>query len=172
MTSPPASSGWVYEGSRRRPAELATDPAHLPENAADGTHHHQPVQPPATGARPAYDRQLRALSEQVRAGGTSLTDAAALTDQVLHPETGVLAHLADFLEAVANRACETGTDAAFDFYDGIVDTTNALHRIADDLRPISGLVRGFSPSPKQRPPAAPPGPARSPTSLRPPSRLR
>ncbi|MFI6289342.1 hypothetical protein ACIBCM_32135 [Streptomyces sp. NPDC051018] len=167
---PPTPSGWVYEGSRRRPAELANNPASLPENAADGAHHH-PVRPPASPVRLMYNGQLRELSEQMRAGGIPLTDAAAVTDQVLHPETGLLAHLADILEAVAKRLCETGTDDAFDFYDGIVDTTNRLHRIADDLRPISDMVRDLSPSPKQRPAAAP-SHIPPPTSPRPVTRPR
>ncbi|MFF3556159.1 hypothetical protein ACFYXL_22455 [Streptomyces tsukubensis] len=161
---PPAPSGWVYEGSRRRPAELATNPASLPENAADGTHHH-PVRPLAPPVRLRYNRPLRELTEQIQAGGIPLTNAAALTGQVLHPETGLLAHLANILEAVAERLSETGTDDAFNFYDGIVDTTNDLRRIADDLGPTSDLVRDLAPSPRQRPAAAsshipPPAPPR------------
>ncbi|MFJ4688882.1 hypothetical protein [Streptomyces sp. NPDC088789] len=156
-------SGWVYEGSRRRWAALATTPALLPENSGDGADH-QPVHHRAPGTRPPHERQLAALIDHVRADSTPLTEAAALTKQVLDPETGLLAHLGAFLDAVADRVCATGTDASFDFLDGVTDITSALHGLADDLRPLADRIQEFA-APDQHP-ASPPAPVPAPASPR------
>ncbi|MFF0448033.1 hypothetical protein ACFYT4_16760 [Streptomyces sp. NPDC004609] len=155
-TPVPNPRGWVYEGSRRRPVELASAPAFLPDNTADGARHHQHLRH-HNGTRDAYERQLSTHSEQTE--DLSLADAAALTEQALHPETGLLAQLAELLDAVANQVCETGADEAFDFHDDVADAITALERMAHDLHPISTRMRTFATPPGQHSPAAPPGPA-------------
>lgn len=105
----------------------------------------------------------------------SYEQAAALADPVLEPTDGLLARLAEFFEAPAEKAKESGHDDGFDLHYGLKDAAATVRGLGEDLHVAVDRTRALAPSFSTRrttkvtvpgtsigpPTAAPPAPSRA-----------
>lgn len=95
---------------------------------------------------------LLELTDQIN-GSTSHVQAAALLRQVLDPEDGVLARLADSLEAAADKAKEAVEDDGFDLSHDLADAAAEVRNLGEDLQTTEARMRTLtSPAPGPPPP--------------------
>lgn len=95
---------------------------------------------------------LLELTDQIN-GSTSHVRAAALLRQVLDPEDGVLARLADSLEAAADKAKEAEQDDGFDLSHDLADVAAEVRSLGEDLQTAEARMRTLtSLAPSSRPP--------------------
>ncbi|MFE8911021.1 hypothetical protein [Streptomyces globisporus] len=108
---------------------------------------------------------LLELTDQIN-GSTSHVQAAALLRQILDPDDGVLARLADSLEAAADKAREAEEDDGFDLSHDLADAAAEVRSIGEDLQTAEARMRtliSLAPSPRpqlspSRTPSLPPRP--------------
>ncbi|MFE5957997.1 MULTISPECIES: hypothetical protein [Streptomyces] len=108
---------------------------------------------------------LLELTDQI-SGSTSHVQAAALLRQILDPDDGVLARLADSLEAAADKAKEAEEDDGFDLSHDLADAAAEVRSIGEDLQAAEARMRtliSLAPSPRpqlsrSRTPSRPPRP--------------
>ncbi|MFJ4973256.1 hypothetical protein [Streptomyces sp. NPDC088755] len=109
----------------------------------------------ATAVSTACSDALLELTDQIN-GSTSHTQAAALLRQVLDPEDGVLARLADSLEAAADKAKEAEEDDGFDLSHDLAGAAAEVRSLGEDLHTAEARMRTLtSPAPGPRPPLSP-----------------
>ncbi|MFJ8248507.1 hypothetical protein [Streptomyces sp. NPDC094466] len=121
-----------------------------PRNTADGS---------ATTGSTACSDALLELTDQIN-GSTSHIQAAALLRQVLDPEDGVLARLADSLEAAADKAKEAAEDDGFDLSHDLAEAAAEVLSLGENLQTAEARMRTLtSTAPGPRPP---PSPSRTP----------
>ncbi|MFG2564656.1 hypothetical protein ACGFR6_04360 [Streptomyces sp. NPDC048567] len=114
----------------------------------------QPSTTTATAAATACGDALMDLTDQLN-GSDSHVQAAALLRQVLDPDAGVLARLADFFEAAAEKAKEAEDDA-FDLAHDLTDAAVGARNLAEDLKTADARMRTLtSTTPASRPPVSP-----------------
>ncbi|MEI5100916.1 hypothetical protein RB200_23240 [Streptomyces sp. PmtG] len=87
---------------------------------------------------------MLALTDQLNAT-TSYEHAADLTDQVLEPSDGLLARLAEFFEAAAEKAKESEHDDAFDLHYDLEDAAATLRGLGEDLHVTVDRMRALAP---------------------------
>ncbi|WP_073224409.1 hypothetical protein [Streptomyces sp. NBRC 110465] len=98
---------------------------------------------------------LLELTDRIN-GSTSHVQAAALLHQVLDPDDGVLARLADSLEAAADKAKEAEQDDGFDLSHDLVDAAAEVRSLGEDLQTAEARMRTLTSStPVRRPPLPP-----------------
>ncbi|GGW04312.1 MULTISPECIES: hypothetical protein [Streptomyces] len=108
---------------------------------------------------------LLKLTDQIN-GSTSHVQAAALLRQILDPDDGVLARLADSLEAAADKAKEAEEDDGFDLSHDLADAAAEVRSIGENLQTAEARMRtliSLAPSPRpqlspSRTPSLPPRP--------------
>ncbi|MFJ4703669.1 hypothetical protein ACIP6I_02245 [Streptomyces anulatus] len=109
----------------------------------------------ATGVSTACGDALLELTDQIN-GSTSHVQAAALLRQVLDPEDGVLARLADSLEAAADKAKEAEEDDGFDLSHDLAGAAAEVRSLGEDLQTAEDRMRTLtSLAPGPRPPLSP-----------------
>ncbi|MFF7258153.1 hypothetical protein [Streptomyces microflavus] len=98
---------------------------------------------------------LLELTDQIN-GSTSHVQAAALMRQVLDPDDGVLARLADSLEAAAEKAREAEQDDGFDLSHDLASAAAEVRSLGEDLQTAEARMRTLtSPAPGPRSPLSP-----------------
>ncbi|MFD9484656.1 hypothetical protein ACFWBX_11750 [Streptomyces sp. NPDC059991] len=102
--------------------------------------------PTDPNGRYPYGRQVLALTDQLN-GTTSFEHAAALADQVLEPTDGLLERLAEFFEAAAEKAKESGHDDGFDLHYDLEDAASTLRGLGEDLHVAVDRMRALAPRP-------------------------
>ncbi|NEB88986.1 hypothetical protein G3I43_33200 [Streptomyces anulatus] len=98
---------------------------------------------------------LLELTDQIN-GSTSHIQAAALLRQVLDPEEGVLARLADSLEAAADKAKEAEEDDGFDLSHDLAEAAAEVRSLGENLQTAEarmGTLTSLASGP--RPPLSP-----------------
>ncbi|MER7851385.1 hypothetical protein ABTZ98_02350 [Streptomyces bacillaris] len=108
---------------------------------------------------------LLELTDRIN-GSTSHVQAAALLRQILDPEDGVLARLADSLEAAADKAKEAEEDDGFDLSHDLADAAAGVRSLGEDLQTAEARMRTLAflaprlrpPLPPSRTPSLPPRP--------------
>lgn len=114
---------------RLRRTHLSTQPktpaAARPDSPAVTT----PTDP--TG-RYVFGRQVLALTDRLN-GTESYAEAAALSDQVLEPHDGLLARIAEFLEAAGEKAKESENDDGYDLGYDFEEAAVEVRRLGEDL---------------------------------------
>ncbi|MFE3389541.1 hypothetical protein [Streptomyces anulatus] len=119
----------------------------------------------ATTVSTACSDALLELTEQIN-GSTSHIEAAALLRKVLDPDDGVLARLADSLEAAADKAKEAEEDDGFDLSHDLAGAAAEVRSIGEDLQTAEARMRTLTslapcprpPLPPSRTPSLPPRP--------------
>lgn len=98
-------------------------------------------------------------------GSSSSAQAAALLHQVLEPSDGLLARLADFFEAAAEKAKEAEDDDGFDLSYEFADAAAEVRNLGEVLQTAESQMRSLAPPPQAprplpsssgRPPLPPP----------------
>ncbi|RST17386.1 hypothetical protein EF908_34320 [Streptomyces sp. WAC04770] len=98
---------------------------------------------------------LLELTDQIN-GSTSHVQAAALLRQILDPDEGVLARLADSLEAAADKAKEAEQDDGVDLSHDLAGAAAEVRSLGEDLQTAEARMRMLtSPVPTPRPPLSP-----------------
>ncbi|MFE5647520.1 hypothetical protein ACFQ8Q_00155 [Streptomyces cyaneofuscatus] len=109
----------------------------------------------ATDVSTAGGDALLELTDQIN-GSTSHVQAATLLRQILDPDEGVLARLADSLEAAADKAKEAEQDDGFDLSHDLAGAAAEVRRLGEDLQTTEARMRTLtSPVPTPRPPLSP-----------------
>ncbi|MFD4123914.1 hypothetical protein ACFXKK_02680 [Streptomyces globisporus] len=113
------------------------------------------AQDSATDVTTAGGDALLELTDQIN-GSTSHVQAAALLRQILDPDEGVLARLADSLEAAADKAKEAEEDDGFDLFHDLAGAAAEVRSLGEDLQTAEARMRRLtSPVPTPRPPLSP-----------------
>ncbi|WP_435285424.1 hypothetical protein [Streptomyces bacillaris] len=108
-----------------------------------------------TGVATACGDALLELTDQIN-GSTSHVQVAALLRQVLDPDDGVLARLADSLEAAADKAKEAVEDDGFDLSHDLAGAAAEVRSLGEDLQTTEARMRTLtSPAPGPPPPLSP-----------------
>ncbi|MFD4022269.1 hypothetical protein ACFWRV_01950 [Streptomyces sp. NPDC058576] len=98
---------------------------------------------------------LLELTDQIN-GSTSHVQAAVLLRQILDPDDGVLARLADSLEAAADKAKEAEQDDGFDLSHDLAGAAAEVRSLGEDLQTAEARIRTLtSLAPGPRPPLSP-----------------
>lgn len=98
---------------------------------------------------------LLELNDQIN-GSTSHVQAAVLMRQILDPDDGVLARLADSLEAAADKAKEAEQDDGFDLSHDLAGAAAEVRSLGEDLQTAEARMRTLtSLAPGPRPPLSP-----------------
>ncbi|MFF7337350.1 hypothetical protein ACFZAT_08400 [Streptomyces sp. NPDC008163] len=146
-------------------AEVALDGGLRLTHTTYGSAHDSDSTTERTGAQPstttaaatatACGDALLDLTDQLN-GSDSHVQAAALLRQVLDPDAGVLARLADFFEAAAEKAKEAEEDGAFDLAHDLADAAVGARNLAEDLETADARMRTLtSITSASRPPVSP-----------------
>ncbi|KOV12312.1 hypothetical protein ADK60_31825 [Streptomyces sp. XY431] len=149
-------SYWVYEGSRRRPGELASDPAHLPDNASPL---YRPSSSRVQASSPeSLDRATRRLADADEA------EFPSLFGQLVSSSFGAVDQLHELLSTAADwcrdhDARQYGAELET-LADRVADLGEELHLVNDSLgRELASrsnrLAAAVSRSPSRPPLPAP-----------------
>ncbi|MFG2836119.1 hypothetical protein ACGFZH_11435 [Streptomyces zaomyceticus] len=113
---------------------------------------------------------LNALSSAVLAS-TDVRDAAVVLHQLVDGTDGLLARLAELLDATADRARaydrDDGDDDAFYLAKDLADAAVQVRRLGEDLHVVPERMAGLSPPPPTRHHPRPAGAPRPPVSSAP-----
>ncbi|MEV7196910.1 hypothetical protein AB0N81_34680 [Streptomyces sp. NPDC093510] len=142
------------------PAPSTTTPAPTPPGV---------VTPTDPDGRYVFGRQVLALTDHLN-GTTSYERAAALADQVLEPTDGLLARLAEFFEAAAEKAKESDHDDGFDLHYDLEDAAATVRGLGEDLHVAVDRMRALdpgSPAPQATKATVPGASIGLPTAVRP-----
>ncbi|WP_435598668.1 hypothetical protein [Streptomyces anulatus] len=139
--------------------QQARDLADAHDRIADGSVHHSDItagrNSGTTTVSTACSDALLELTDQIN-GSTSHVQAAALLRQVLDPEDGVLARLADSLEAAADKAKEAEQDDGFDLSHDLAGAAAEVRSLGENLQTAQARMRTLtSLAPGPRPPLSP-----------------
>ncbi|MFI9332410.1 hypothetical protein ACIGZJ_33370 [Kitasatospora sp. NPDC052868] len=151
-------SYWVYEGSRRRPGELASDPAHLPDNASPL---YRPSSSPVQASSPGLDRASRRLA------AADESEFPSLFGQLVSSSFGAVDQLHELLSTAADwcrnhDARQYGAELET-LADRVADLGEELHLVNDSLgRELAARSNRLAAA-VSRSPSRPPRPA--PTSV-------
>ncbi|WP_405361938.1 hypothetical protein OG535_29185 [Kitasatospora sp. NBC_00085] len=123
-------SYWVYEGSRRRPGELASDPALLPDNAS-------PLyRPPPSAARPPAVEGIDHAAYSLATADPS--DFPGLFRQHISGHLGAVERLHDLLSAAATWCLDHD---ARQYRDELESLANRLSDLGEELHLVNDSLR-------------------------------
>ncbi|MFG3253313.1 hypothetical protein [Streptomyces sp. NPDC048172] len=124
--------------------------------ALDPTLQDARLQPDAPQDNYAAGRHVRDLTVRMN-GAHTYARAKHHTDQVLHPDFGVLARLGEFFEAAAEQARDSETDEGWELHSRFMEAADTLTGLRDELDDASEELRSLG-LPRQLRELGPPEP--------------
>ncbi|MEU6231375.1 hypothetical protein [Streptomyces sp. NPDC047042] len=106
---------------------------------------------PSTPTDPAghylLGRHVLDLTDQLNASA-SYEEAAYLVDQVLEPIDGLLERLAEFFEAAAEKANDSGREEGLDLHDDLQEAAATVRALGEDLHVVVDRIHALASPPR------------------------